>query len=72
MCGWWYGQRHGSKGATVGSTIIVMQFYTRCRQLRTFRVRMCKPHVLGKPTGLAANGTYRELYVFFVLSNLTS
>jgi hypothetical protein len=41
-------------------------------QLRTFRVQMCKPHVLGKPTGLAANGTYRELYVFFVLSNLTS
>jgi len=33
---------------------------------------MYEPHVLGKPTGLAANGTYHELYVFFVLSNLTS
>jgi len=32
-----------------------------CRKLRTFRMPMSKPHVLGNPPVWLHNGTYREL-----------
>jgi hypothetical protein len=70
MAAWHDGGSHAAAAAAACHAMV--QLRGGQRQLHTFHVQMCKPHVLGKPTGLAANGTYHELYVFFVLSNLTS
>jgi hypothetical protein len=70
MATWHDGGGHVAAAAAACHTMV--QLRGGQQQLRTFHVRMYEPHVLGKPTGLAANGTYHELYVFFVLSNLTS